>query len=426
MRAKRSWLAAGLVAVAGVAVILVILVSGGGGRHAARHRTSTAPTASTTSTASTASTAFTASTATTATTPSQPAGPAPVGPPAQPVPAGEELGASVNILFNSRAFSPAQIDEQLAALGATGATIARSDALWELTEPSPPVAGAHRYDWSFDDAIAGDLAAHRLQWLPIVDYSAAWDRAAGGGVHPPPASTGDYAAFAAALAERYGPGGTFWRSHPSLPATPIDTYEIWNEPDNPDFFSPRPDPARYADMYRRARDAITAVDPSARVIVGGLTDFRDFLPALVRAMPDLAGHVDGVAIHPYAQGPDGVLRRVRTARLVLRALGLGAVPVYVTEFGWTTSPPHALNWVAPARRADYIKRTLTALGRTDCAVADVVLYTWVTLERNPADREDWYGINPPGGGGSADATAFAAGLRGAGAPTPEIRVCDGS
>jgi hypothetical protein len=347
----------------------------------------------------------------------------PAGPPAQPAPTGQELGASVNILFNSQAFSPAQIDEQLTALHATGATIARSDTLWELTEPRPPVGGVHQYNWGFDDAIVGDLAAHGLGWLPIVDYTAPWDSAPTGGIHPPPASISDYAVFAGALARRYGPGGSYWRSHPSVPVTPIHTYEVWNEPDNPDFFSPAPDPALYAEMYLSARDAITAVDRTARVIVGGLTDFRGFLPALVRARPDLAGHVDGVAIHPYASTPEGVLGRVRTARSVLQSLGLGGVPLYVTEFGWTTQPPHALNWAPAQRRPAYITRSLTELGHTDCTVADVVLYTWVTLERNPADREDWYGINPPAGGGSADTAAFAAGLRGAAAPTPEFRVC---
>lgn len=78
----------------------------------------------------------------------------------------------------------------------------------------------------------------------------------------------DFASFAAALAERYGPGGAFWRARPDLAADPVDTYEIWNEPDVGMFWAPASDPARYADLYLRARDAIKAVDPGARVIVG--------------------------------------------------------------------------------------------------------------------------------------------------------------
>ena len=88
-------------------------------------------------------------------------------------------------------------------------------------EPTAPVDGVHHYDWSFDDSIAGALAAHGLQWLPIIDYSAAVGRS-----RSPAATTrrrssaADYAAYAGALAARYGAGGSFWRAHPELPARP--------------------------------------------------------------------------------------------------------------------------------------------------------------------------------------------------------------
>lgn len=75
--------------------------------------------------------------------------------PALPPPPGVQFGASVNHLFNDGTYSPTQVDAQLAALRATGATLARSDALWEATEPQPPVDGVHHYSWTFDDAIAG-------------------------------------------------------------------------------------------------------------------------------------------------------------------------------------------------------------------------------------------------------------------------------
>jgi hypothetical protein len=332
----------------------------------------------------------------------------------------------VNILFNSQnAFSSGQIGAQLQALQAAGARIARSDALWERTEPTPPVGGVHHYQWGFDDSVAGALAAHGLRWLPIVDYTAGWARPPGADGHPPPSSASDYSAFAAALAARYGPGGAFWRAHPNLPATPVDTYEIWNEPDNPTFWSPLPDPARYGELYARARAAIKAVDPGARVLIGGLTHPEAFLPAVIADTPQLRGEVDGVAIHPYAGSPGAVLSRVREARKVLDDVGLTNVPLYITEFGWTTQPSHALNWAPSSQRAGDVSRTFAELGHTNCNVAAVVLYTWVTLQQNPADREDWFGISPRGGGGDADTAAFATGLQNAAAPGPQLPTCTG-
>ena len=330
---------------------------------------------------------------------------------------------SVNRLFNDRTYASGDIDAQLRVLQMTGATVARSDALWEAAEPAPPAGGIHRYQWGFDDMVAGSLAAHGLQWLPILDYTAGWDQSTPGQDHSPPRSPDEFAAFAAAFARRYGAGGTFWSEGRAPQAVPVQTYEIWNEPDNAEFWYPAPDAAAYAGLYEQARDAITSVSPDARVIIGGLSNPEGFLPAMLAARPELGGHIDGVAIHPYGAGPAVVLARLRGARATLDRLGLARVPLYVTEFGWTTSPPGSLDYAPASARPGYIESTLAAIGRSSCGVATAILYTWVTPERNPADREDWFGIHAPGHGASADAAAFAAGLREATAPGVTGAVC---
>jgi hypothetical protein len=339
--------------------------------------------------------------------------------PALPAPSGQVFGINVNRVFNDRAYTPAQIEAQLAAVRATGATVARADALWEATEPQAPVAGHHRYDWSFDDQVAAALAAHGLTWLPIIDYTAPWAQSVAGEDHSPPRSLGDYAAYAGAFAARYGSAGTFWRAHPGLMPAPVTAIEIWNEPDNPEFWSPSPDAGTYARMYLDARAAIDAADPAIRVLVGGLSNAADFLPAMARAEPELRGHVDGVALHPYG-APTVVLARVRGARAALVAAGMGTVPLYVTEFGWSTQPVGAINHASAGRRPGDIQSTLQALGHLDCGLAATLLYTWVTPRANPADAQDWYGIADPADPSAAtpDTEAFAAGLRAAHAPDP--------
>ncbi len=327
--------------------------------------------------------------------------------------AGESFGVNVNLLFNDFAYTPAQIGAQLAAVRATGATVARSDALWEATEPHAPAGGRHRYDWRFDDAIAGSLAAHGLTWLPILDYTAPWAESIPGDDHSPPRADADYAAYAAAFVERYGPGGAFWRAHPELTARPVGSVEIWNEPDGAHFWQPAPNAAAYDALYTAARDAVDAVAPGIRVIVGGLTDAPVFLPAMLQAQPGLRGHVDGVAIHPYG-APAAIAAKILAARETLIALGMRSVPLYVTEFGWTTSPPGALDYVPAAQRPADIASALALLGRPGCGVAASLLYTWVTPRRDPGNSQDWFGIAPPqGGGGTTDMAAFAAGLRAA-------------
>ncbi|MGH2875839.1 MAG: hypothetical protein ACRDLV_06275, partial [Solirubrobacteraceae bacterium] len=395
--------------VAAAVVAAVLVASGGGPRH--RQPRGGASSASTRSNGGAG--ARPNGGAGTSTTPTQP-GPTATQPTALPAPSGEELGVNVNRLFNDFAYTPAQIDAQLAAVRATGATIARSDALWEATEPHAPAGGRHDWKWSFDDQIAGSLAAHGLTWLPILDYTAPWAQSIRGQDHSPPRSDAGYAAYAAAFAARYGSGGTFWHEHSGLTARPVGAIEIWNEPDNGQFWEPSPDPGAYAQLYLAARAAIDAADPGIRVLVGGLTKPASFLPAMAQAAPGLSGHIDGVAIHPYGR-PAVVAGKVASARSTLMALGMAKVPLYVTEFGWTTQPASAPDYAPESVRPSYIERTLAELAGSGCGVAASLLYTWVTPERDPTDAQDWYGIADPSSAASPtpDTTAFAAGLHAA-------------
>jgi hypothetical protein len=326
-------------------------------------------------------------------------------------------------LLLDTSYSPAQIDAQLSALARTGATDARTDALWEATEPAPPLAGVHHYDWSFDDRIAAALALHGLRWLPIIDYTAGWAQTIPGQDHSPPRSASGYAAYAGAFAARYGPGGSFWAEHPTISPRPVTDYEIWNEPDGGHFWLPRPDPRGYASLYAAARTAIKAADPAGRVLIGGLTNPPVFLPALLAARPDLRGHIDGVAIHPYAPSPPAILAVVNADRALLRSLGLADVPLYVTEFGWASRPQGARDWIPPPLRPGYIRASFQALAHSDCGIGGVILYTWVTPERDPVNEYDWFGIHPPRGGETPASTAFAAGIADALRPQPPLHVC---
>jgi hypothetical protein len=347
-------------------------------------------------------------------------------PPARPVakaPAHEQFGASVNRLFDDQRYSPSQIEAELHALARTGASLARTDTLWDATETEPPSGGHHRYDWRFDDAVAASLAGNHLQWFPVLDYSPRWAQSLPGVEHSGPRNPADFAAFAHAFAARYGRSGRFWELHPALPAIPVDTYEVWNEPDNAAFWKPSPDPSRYAALYAQARDAIESVDPAARVIVGGLMKPLRFIPALIAAAPGLRNAIDGIAIHPYGATPSVVMQSVRRVRSTLGALGLQHVALYVTEFGWVTSPPTSRHWVPPRLRPRYLRDTLTALAHSNCGIAAVIAYTWITPGLNTRDQEDWFGIHPLGSSGSADTAGFNAGLRLAAKHVPSLAVC---
>jgi hypothetical protein len=113
-----------------------------------------------------------------------------------------------------------------------------------------------------------------------------------------------------------------------------------------------------------------------------------------------------------------VLARVRAARAALARLGLAEVPLYVTEFGWTTHPAGAHNYAPEDQRRGYIETAVADLGHTDCGIAAALLYTWITPESDPGNPQDWYGL-----ASGPDVEAFARGLRRASAAGATDSLC---
>jgi hypothetical protein len=336
-----------------------------------------------------------------------------------PSPAAAPLGPET-FGVNAQGLFPYQPEESwpthVNAMAASGLRVVRFDAAWNTIEPRPPVGGAHRFDWRFYDHVVSALASAGLRWYPILDYSAAWAGSVPGNLKSAPADPEAFATFARALAWRYGRGGSFWREHPEYPTVPVTSYEIWNEENSNYFWRPQPDAAAYATLYMSARTAIRAQDPDAEVVVGGLVPNRggpQFLADMLAARPDAAGQIDAVAIHPYAQTPQGVAALVLTMRSALDANGLGGVPLEITEVGWTTRGPGAVG--DEVRAADFTWIT-DWIATCDCGVTRFLPHTWVTTERRADSREDWFGLYHPDGQPTPAGLAYALAVQRAGQP----------
>ncbi len=198
----------------------------------------------------------------------------------------------------------------------------------------------------------------------------------------PPARLADFGAFAATLARRYGPGGSFWREHPGLPAHPIRSWQIWNEPNLPVYWGGRPDAAGYVAMLAAARRAIRAVDPGAEIVTAGIPDSKLGVPLATYVAELLAdgarGTFDTLAINPYAVSSLGVVAAVGRARQLLDAAGLTQTPIWLTEIGWASDGPPSSFTVGPARQARYVLGALTSLGReaSSLHIRGVVYFDW--------------------------------------------------
>lgn len=307
------------------------------------------------------------------------------------------LGINVNRVLNDGLPSDVQA-RQLALVGRSGITDVRSDAFWGLDQATRPLLGLTLVWTGSDDRITA-LDRAGLRWDPVMDYSPEWQQSEHGQGHSGPRDVGAFADWTRQWAARYGSRGTFWVTHPDLPRRNVRRYEIWNE-ENGVFWLPHPDPARYADLYLAARQAIHSSDPAAQVSIGGLADgdADEFLSAMVQARPALRQAVDAVALHPYGRTAKATVDVVASLRRTMRTVGLGARPLVLNEYGWKLSGRAGDGFVLPdPTRAGDLALTSDALARSDCNVSGIYPYTWLTPERTLFHGEDWWGLVTPGG-----------------------------
>ena len=265
--------------------------------------------------------------------------------------------------------------QQLEAMKATGVTSVRVDADWSAVQPTGPDS----YDWASLDQVMASIQEAGLTADLVIIRCPSWAAVSGadGNQFAQPASSAAYATYAAAVAKRYADEGA-------------DYFEIWNEPNNPGFWAPKPDPAAYTADLQAAYAAIKAVDPSAVVISGGLAPDVDSstsysqLTFLEDMYADGAGgSLDGVGYHPYSYpaDPDDVIagsgwsqmyQTTTSIRSIMVANGDSAKKIWITEFG---APTSGTDSVSDTDQSDELVQAISQVKQLSW-VASFYIYTW--------------------------------------------------
>jgi hypothetical protein len=230
---------------------------------------------------------------------------------------------------NLNTVSPASV----AQASALGAHWIRVFLPWKLLEPQ---AGVHSSNWLWPyDQMLATMPAGTKVILDVVD-APSWETGSQAG-NAPPRNPADYAAFIHFIAARW--------------AGKVTAYEIWNEEDSSAWWAGAPDAAGYTRLLQSAYTAVKSADPSATVVLGGLTgNDYNFLEGVYQAGGK--GYFDAVGVHtdtacnvnsPYTflRNPDGRLepdsflayREVHATEL---ANG-DDKPIWMTEMSWRTT-----------------------------------------------------------------------------------------
>jgi polysaccharide biosynthesis protein PslG len=213
----------------------------------------------------------------------------------------------------------------------------------------------HVYDWSGSDQRFAGAAQRGIRILPYLLGSPRW--ATSDSRWPPVRYRPGYANwkrqafydFAKAAARRYGVGGDFWRLYPRLPEIPARDWQVWNEPNLPNFWwwdeRGRKVAREYAALLKPTAAHLRAGDPAARVVTAGMTSslYSSLSPGgflrEVFSVRGTASSVDFIGLHPYAPDPAGMIEQVRLARRGVSSTAARALPMWLTEVGWSTGGP---------------------------------------------------------------------------------------
>lgn len=219
-----------------------------------------------------------------------------------------------------------------------GARWVRLFARWDAIEPLGPGRWDPGQVAILEDGV-NVARARGLRVVVVVLGAPSW--ASGSGDHlVPPRDPGDYGRFLGALAARFQGRVTAW--------------EVWNEPDEAEFWHGQPGPQAYAPLLAAAHRGVKAADPGALVLAAPSTGNNyGFLEGLYAA--GAGPHFDGVAVHTdtacsiadprtYYRENGRVGRfsflGFREVHAVLAAHGHAERPIIMTELGWSaiTSP----------------------------------------------------------------------------------------
>jgi hypothetical protein len=334
------------------------------------------------------------------------------------------LPAAANAAQPGVNIAGAPTSDRISEALATGAKTVRIFALWKDFEPDSrgqyPSAdvGLANLTKTFDDAIK-QLNAGGAKPLFVITEAPSWANGSSD-VNVPPIDVADYGDFVKRFAAHNKGVGS------------VAGYEVWNEPDENQFWHPAPDPVKYTAMLKAAYAGIKAGDPAATVVAGPMTgNDYSWLQNLYTA--GAAGSFDVVAVHTDTacldRGPDefyrenNVLARYtflgyRTVHDTMAANGDGNKQIWMTELGWSStngSPTSCTRgqWagqkpsgVSEANQAAYLTKAYSCLANDPyVGVAD-----WFTMRDTTEhiDELNHYGLIRTDGSAKPAMAAFKA------------------
>ncbi len=185
-----------------------------------------------------------------------------------------------------------------------------------------------------------------------------------------------FAAFAEAAAKRYAGKGILW--------------EVWNEPNIKQFWTPQPSVEDYCKLVEAAAQVVKKADPSGLLVAPATSTIPfDWLEGCFKN--GLLQWIDVLSVHPYRpQPPETVIKDYEKLReLIKRYAPQGKdIPIISGEWGYSN-----INW-DKARLSDEIQAQFLArefLINLYQKIPVSIWYDWKNDGTDPDEREHHFG-----------------------------------
>ncbi len=185
-----------------------------------------------------------------------------------------------------------------------------------------------------------------------------------------------FAAFARAAATRYKGKGILW--------------EIWNEPNIKQFWTPQPSVDDYCKLVETTAPLVKKADPSGLLVAGATSGIPfDWLEGCFKK--GLLEWIDVLSVHPYrSQPPETVIKDYARLRELIRRYAPKdkKIPIISGEWGYSN-----INWnkarLSDEKQAQYLAREFLINLYQKIPVS--IWYDWKNDGTNPDEREHHFG-----------------------------------
>ncbi|MDD5005112.1 MAG: cellulase family glycosylhydrolase [Candidatus Omnitrophica bacterium] len=151
--------------------------------------------------------------------------------------------------WNNYKYSEDDLKKVADLLSEAGVTFVRMDFLWQDIEPQKD-----NFDFAKYDFIVDLLSKKNIRILGVLGYCASW---AGDDWNYIPRNLEDFTGYVSSVVSRYKDSIKYW--------------EIWNEPDSTIYWKTQDAMQTYTNLLKESFLAAKKVDPSCRIVLGGMT-----------------------------------------------------------------------------------------------------------------------------------------------------------